>query len=194
MDRVLADKDVDRLPIAVWQSLGHPRMTAAEHAELTLAFGRRLDLDLLKVMNEYEFPKPAGGLLAVREDANPFPEQVHALELIRDGLGDRTYFIDTLPNPWHIAESLSSRAEVFRLKDEQPQKLLDALEQIARSEANHELRLAKGFSQEALADMAGVHRTYMGSVERGERNISLENIVRIARALKVSPGSLLQTL
>jgi transcriptional regulator with XRE-family HTH domain len=57
-----------------------------------------------------------------------------------------------------------------------------------------ELRLAKGFSQEALADEAGVHRTYMGSVERGERNISLDNIVRIARALKVAPGALLQTI
>ncbi len=57
-----------------------------------------------------------------------------------------------------------------------------------------ELRLVKGFSQEALADEAGVHRTYMGSVERGERNISLDNIVKIARALKVAPSSLLQTV
>jgi len=57
-----------------------------------------------------------------------------------------------------------------------------------------ELRLAKGVSQEALADEARVHRTYMGSVERGERNISLENIVRIARALKVPPGALLETI
>jgi len=55
-----------------------------------------------------------------------------------------------------------------------------------------ELRLAKGISQEALADEAGVHRTYMGSVERGERNISLENIVRIAKALRVRPHELLK--
>lgn len=57
-----------------------------------------------------------------------------------------------------------------------------------------ELRLQKRISQEALADEAGVHRTYMGSVERGERNISLENIVKIARALKVAPANLLQTV
>jgi transcriptional regulator with XRE-family HTH domain len=57
-----------------------------------------------------------------------------------------------------------------------------------------ELRLAKGVSQEALADQAGLHRTYMGSVERGERNISLENIVRIAHALRVQPSILLETL
>jgi transcriptional regulator with XRE-family HTH domain len=54
-----------------------------------------------------------------------------------------------------------------------------------------ELRVARKVSQESLADDAGLHRTYMGSVERGERNISLENIVRIARALHVPPDELL---
>lgn len=57
-----------------------------------------------------------------------------------------------------------------------------------------EIRVSTGVSQEALADKAGVHRTYMGSVERGERNISLENIVRIARALRVPPADLLADL
>ncbi|HEY3615351.1 MAG TPA: helix-turn-helix transcriptional regulator [Candidatus Sulfotelmatobacter sp.] len=54
-----------------------------------------------------------------------------------------------------------------------------------------ELRLDQGISQEALADQAGVHRTFMGSVERGERNISLENIVKIAKALNCRPSKLL---
>jgi transcriptional regulator with XRE-family HTH domain len=57
-----------------------------------------------------------------------------------------------------------------------------------------ELRLAKGISQEALADEAGIHRTYIGSVERGERNISLENIVRIAKALRMRPYELLKEI
>lgn len=48
-----------------------------------------------------------------------------------------------------------------------------------------ELRKAKGFSQESFADAVGVHRTYIGSIERGEQNVSLDNIERIAKALSV---------
>src|SRR5262249_16364922 len=93
------------------------------------------------------YPRPGGGLLAIREEKNPFPEQLQALETINAGLRGSTYFIDTLPNPWHIAESLSSRAQVLALKEEQPQRLLDVLELIARSEANHaRLGVATGAS------------------------------------------------
>lgn len=53
------------------------------------------------------------------------------------------------------------------------------------------LRESKGISQEELADRAGVHRTYVSSVERGRRNISLANIHSLADALGVSPALLL---
>jgi transcriptional regulator with XRE-family HTH domain len=53
------------------------------------------------------------------------------------------------------------------------------------------LRLAKGWSQEVCAEKCGLHRTYIGAVERGERNITLATLDAIAAALKVSPIELL---
>lgn len=52
------------------------------------------------------------------------------------------------------------------------------------------IREEQQLSQEELASLVGVHRTYMGSIERGERNISLLNIRRIASALKIKPSEL----
>jgi transcriptional regulator with XRE-family HTH domain len=53
-------------------------------------------------------------------------------------------------------------------------------------------RLAKKLSQEDLGELANLHRTYVGSIERAERNVSIDNIERLAVALSVSPASLLK--
>jgi transcriptional regulator with XRE-family HTH domain len=53
------------------------------------------------------------------------------------------------------------------------------------------LRALRGLSQESLADLVGLHRTYIGSIERSERNVSLDNIEQIADSLEISAGDLL---
>ena len=53
------------------------------------------------------------------------------------------------------------------------------------------LRKEKGFSQEGFADACGLHRTYMGSVERGETNPTLSSLATIARTLKITTSKLL---
>ena len=54
------------------------------------------------------------------------------------------------------------------------------------------LRAARGLSQEALAHDCGINRTYLSSVERSERNVSVDNIARIAKGLKIEPWKLLK--
>jgi len=55
-----------------------------------------------------------------------------------------------------------------------------------------QLRQMRGLSQEALADIAGLHRTYVGSIERNERNVSIDNMERLAKALEVDITELLR--
>jgi len=55
-------------------------------------------------------------------------------------------------------------------------------------------RRALGLSQEGLAEKADLHWTYIGGIERGERNVSLVNIVKIARALGITPARLLASV
>ena len=54
-----------------------------------------------------------------------------------------------------------------------------------------EQRTALGLSQEELASRAGVHRTYVGMIERAEKNITLENIQKIAKALEIALDKLM---
>ena len=59
------------------------------------------------------------------------------------------------------------------------------------SENIRQYRLTKGLSQEELGELAALHRNYVGGIERGERNVSIDNMERLARALQTSLTDLL---
>jgi transcriptional regulator with XRE-family HTH domain len=72
----------------------------------------------------------------------------------------------------------------------EPSRIPSTRETLARN--LRRLRGERSLSQEALADLAGLHRTYVGSIERGERNVSLDNIERLAKALKIVAADLIR--
>lgn len=140
IDAALRDGDVDRPPFTFWRRFGMERERGAAHARATLAFHRDYRTDLVKVPNDFPYPKPDGAWYELDPLQIPFPEQWKALELIQTGLkAERPapYYVETIYNPWAIAERLSSPAEVQRLRREQPAKLHEALSAIAKSEVHH---------------------------------------------------------
>ena len=66
------------------------------------------------------------------------------------------------------------------------QELTKALGEVVR-----EQRMAQGLSQEGFGELAGIHRTYVGMVERGEKNITLTNLVKVSQALGLTASALL---
>jgi len=64
---------------------------------------------------------------------------------------------------------------------------------VALGDAIRRTRTAKDLSQEALADLAGIDRSYMGGIERGEHNVAVINLSKIAEALDIRPSVLLAT-
>ena len=137
VDRVLRGEEPDRPPFTFYYHFGLQDFPGDRHAQATLEFHQAFKTDVVKVMSDYPYPKPPGKWFELQVVESPFPEQIRALEIIRAGLKGESYFIETVFNPWNQAEKLSSKEEVARLKVEDPRALLDTLEVIAKSEANH---------------------------------------------------------
>ncbi len=143
VDRALEGREVDRPPFSFWHHFGLQKEPPERFIQATLDFHARFRTDLVKVMSDFPYPQPAGPWYDLREEVNPFPAQIQALTSIGKNLGRQAYFVETIFNPWKVAENLISAPEVLRMKEENPQRLLDALEVIAKSEANHARRAVK---------------------------------------------------
>src|SRR4051794_38059737 len=96
VDRAIKGLDVDRTPFTFWYHFVDETKPPEAHAQSTLGFHKKFQTDLVKVMSDYPYPKSKSEWFELREDKNPFPKQVRALELIRDGLGGDAHFLETL--------------------------------------------------------------------------------------------------
>lgn len=188
VDRAIKGQDVDRPPFSLWHHFGLEKFGPERHAEATIAFHRRHGTDLVKVMSDFAYPKPAGPWWQLREEPNPFPAQLRALDLIRAGVGD-AYFVETLFNPWYVAEKLSSKEEVQRMRTEQPQRLLDALSVIARSEANHARRALKAGAAGIFLAIQNADRKTLTLADYGKFSEPFDRMV-----LEAAQGARLNTL
>jgi uroporphyrinogen decarboxylase len=137
VDRAVRGQEVDRPPFTFWHHFGLEKFPGERHAKATIEFHRKFRTDLVKVMSDYPYPKPAGRWYEPKVVLNPFPEQLDALAEIGSELGRDVPFVETIFNPWNQAGKISSKDEVQRLKREDPKSLLEALQAIAESEASH---------------------------------------------------------
>jgi len=159
VDLAMKGGAVDRPPFSFWHHFG--LNTPEAHAQATLEFHNAYRTDIVKVMSDFPYPKPKGKWYELKPEPNPFPQQIRALELIRDGLGGKAYFIETVFNPWNVAEKLSSKEEVQRLKAENPQALLNALDVITESEIAHAKRAFATGASGILLSVANANRAEM---------------------------------
>jgi uroporphyrinogen-III decarboxylase len=178
MDLALKGGTPDRAPFSFWHHFGLEKKAPEFHANATLRHQLIYRLDLVKVMSDFPYPKGAGpNWWELKPLDNPFPAQIEALKLIRDGIKGQKYFVETIFNPYNVAEKLSSKDDVKRMMDERPQQLLDALEAIAKSEAAHaKLALETGAKGIFLA-IANAQDTVMTRAQYDRFSVPFDRMV-----------------
>lgn len=189
VDRVLNGQDVDHLPFTAWHHFGLEKLPGSRHAEATLSFHQKFRTDLVKVMSDYPFPRPPGKWYELRVNSTPYPEQLRALSLIDQGLRRRVHFVETIFNPWNVAEKLSSKEEVQRLKQENPTALLEALQTIAESEAAHARKAVSAGASGIFLAIANADETVLPAEDYAKFSEPFDKL--ILRAVDAAPWNVL---
>jgi uroporphyrinogen decarboxylase len=134
----LAGRPVDRAPFTVWYHFGNQHASAERAAQVHLEYFEHYDLDLLKLMNDYDYPMPDGlEVIASAEDLGrlrpfdpvqtPFGTQLRTVELVAAALRDRALFVDTVFNAWNTLKRNLVREAMPALMAEQPRAVEAAL-------------------------------------------------------------------
>jgi len=135
----LAGKPVDRAPFSIWYHFGNQHASPERTAEVHLEFFETYDLDLLKLMNDYDYPMPDGmEVMATPQDLKrlapfdvtrtPLGRQLRAVELIAKALKAKAPFVDTVFNAWNTLRRNLVKEAMEPLMADHPQALEAALQ------------------------------------------------------------------
>jgi uroporphyrinogen decarboxylase len=134
----LAGKPVDRPPFSIWYHFGTQHASPERTAQAHLEFFEAYDLDLLKAMNDYDYPMPAGmEVMATADDLKrltpldvsrtPLGQQLKAIELIARALRGKALFVDTVFNAWNTLKRNLVKEAMAGLMADHPEVVLTAL-------------------------------------------------------------------
>lgn len=134
----LAGRPVDRPPFTIWYHFGNQHASPEVAAQVHLDFFQHYDLDLLKVMNDYDYPMPAGldvvetvddlaRLGPLDPEKTPMGQQLRAIETIAKALRGRALFIDTVFNAWNTLKRNVVKDAIGPLMTRDPEAVETAL-------------------------------------------------------------------
>jgi len=135
----LSGKPVDRPPFSIWYHFGNQHASPELTAQVHLNFFEYYDLDLLKVMNDYDYPMP-GGMEVMDTPAKlkrlqpfdptrtPMGQQLKALELISRALKEKALFVDTVFNAWNTVRRNLVKEAMPKFMTAHPDALLEGLQ------------------------------------------------------------------
>ena len=135
---ILAGRPVDRPAFSIWYHFGNQHASPELTAQVHLKFFEYYDLDLLKVMNDYDYPMPEGMEgIATPEDLKrlipldltrtPLGNQLKAIEIIADALRGKALLVDTVFNAWNTLKRNLVKEAMGRLMADHPEAVLAAL-------------------------------------------------------------------
>ena len=189
---VLAGKPVDHPPFSVWYHFGSQHASPELTARVHLDFFEYYDLDLLKVMNDYDYPMPEGmEVMATPADLKrlhpldisrtPMGHQLRALEIIAKSLKGKALFVDTVFNAWNTLRRNLVREAMPKLMIEAPEAVLEALKVVNQNLIQYALSsLERGSAGIFLSVPASAETLSLDQYERFMRPFDLEFLKAIA--------------
>src|SRR5262245_52122852 len=198
--RALRGQDVDRPPFSFWYHFGLQHTSGKEHASAEIDFYRAYDLDFLKVMSDFPYPFPNGlEAIASEEDwrriepvapeAKCWDQQLSALSLINDQIGNEAMFIETIFSTWTTARRLSRSGGLLLAHERFPETLLKALDAISTSLAGYAKEVLKRGAAGIFLSLGAATDDVMTAEEYDVWNRPFD--LRILEAIREAPFNVL---